>query len=44
MDNARAFLLIISKYLPGKKVELEVRRRYEVFETYATLMQQPPLE
>jgi serine peptidase DegS len=44
VDDARGFLLIISKLPPGEQVELKVRRRYEVFETYATLMQQPPLE
>jgi serine peptidase DegS len=44
VDDARAFLLIISQFLPGTEIELEVRRRQEVFETYATLIQQPPLQ
>lgn len=38
------FELKISSILPGTKVELEVNRNGQTFETYATLMQQPPME
>lgn len=37
------FLLAISQRLPGSQVELKVSRDSETFETYATLLQQPPL-
>jgi serine peptidase DegS len=42
-DDARAVLLSISQMLPGAQVELVVERQGDQFETYATLMQQPPL-
>jgi serine peptidase DegS len=35
--------LAISQRVPGTQIELEVRRGRETFETYATLIQQPPL-
>jgi serine peptidase DegS len=38
------FELKISSFLPGTKVELEVNRNGQVFQTYATLIQQPPTE
>jgi len=41
--DANQFLLAISQRAPGSQVELEVMRDSEVFETYATLLQQPPL-
>ena len=41
--DARALLLTISQRVPGSRVEFQVERDSEVFETYATLMQQPPL-
>jgi S1-C subfamily serine protease len=41
--DASQFLLQISLREPGSQVELEVRRHGEPFETYATLIQQPPL-
>lgn len=41
--DARALLLMISQKQPGTRVEFEVQRDSEVFETYATLIQQPPL-
>ncbi len=44
VSNANAFQLAISQRDPGTKVELEVARRLETFETYATLIQQPPLQ
>jgi serine peptidase DegS len=37
------FLFTISQRDPGSQVELTVKRGLEVFETYATLLQQPPL-
>ena len=37
------FLLAISQRVPGSQVELKVSRDSETFETYATLLQQPPL-
>lgn len=43
ISDPNDFLLAISQRAPGSKVELEVRRNREVFETYATLIQQPPL-
>lgn len=39
-----AFELKISSFLPGTKVELEVSRGGQTFQTYATLIQQPPME
>jgi S1-C subfamily serine protease len=41
--DARALLLMISQRQPGGRVEFKVQRDSEVFETYATLIQQPPL-
>jgi serine peptidase DegS len=41
--DASQFLLAISQRKPGSQVELEVMRGAETFETYATLLQQPPL-
>lgn len=38
------FELKISSFLPGTKVELEVSRGGQTFQTYATLIQQPPME
>ena len=43
IDDARAFLLDIARRDPGAQVELEVQRDGQQFETYATLIQQPPL-
>ncbi len=43
VDDARAFMLSISQRQPGAQIELQVQREAEVFETYATLIQQPPL-
>jgi len=42
-DDARALLLMIAQRQPGSRVEFEVLRNAEIFETYATLIQQPPL-
>lgn len=44
VDDAGEFLLDIAQREPGTQVELEVARRTETFQTYATLIQQPPLE
>jgi serine peptidase DegS len=44
VDDASQFLLKISKHEPGAQVELEIFRSGEIFETYATLIQQPPLK
>ena len=35
--------LAVAQRVPGSQIELEVRRGRESFETYATLIQQPPL-
>ena len=43
VSDASQLLLEISEREPGSQVELEVVRRGESFETYATLIQQPPL-
>ncbi|HEY5775472.1 MAG TPA: trypsin-like peptidase domain-containing protein [Xanthomonadales bacterium] len=43
VDDARALLLMIAQRQPGSRVEFHVLRNTEVFETYATLIQQPPL-
>jgi len=43
VDDARALLLMIAQRQPGVRVEFEVLRDTEIFETYATLIQQPPL-
>lgn len=44
VDDARQFLFQISQIEPGSQVELEIYRRPETFLTYATLIQQPPLQ
>ena len=43
VDDARALLLMIAQRQPGDRVEFKVQRNSETFETYATLIQQPPL-
>ena len=43
VDDARALLLMIAQRPPGERVEFQVSRDTEIFETYATLIQQPPL-
>lgn len=43
VDDARALLLMIAQRQPGSKVEFQVQRDAEIFATYATLIQQPPL-
>jgi serine peptidase DegS len=43
VSDAGQFLLAISRRDPGSQVELEVARGAEQFQTYATLIQQPPL-
>ena len=43
IDDARAFLLNIARRAPGDQVELEVLRDGQQFQTYAILIQQPPL-
>jgi len=43
VGDARALLLVIAQHKPGTRVDLKVQRNQEVFETYATLIQQPPL-
>ena len=43
VGDARALLLTIAQRRPGGRVEFQVQRNSEVFETYATLIQQPPL-
>jgi len=41
--DARALMLMIAQRQPGGRVEFQVQRNNEVFETYATLIQQPPM-
>jgi len=43
VTDANQFQLEISQREPGSQVELDVVRRLESFQTYATLIQQPPL-
>ena len=43
VSDASRFLLSISQRVPGSQIELVVQRGTENFETYATLIQQPPL-
>jgi serine protease DegS/serine protease DegQ len=43
VNDARALLLMIAQRQPGGRVEFQVQRDSEVFETYATLIQQPPM-
>ena len=42
--DTNQFLLQISQREPGSQIELEVMRRKETFQTYATLIQKPPLK
>jgi S1-C subfamily serine protease len=42
--DANQLALAISQREPGSRVEIEVSRRQGSFQTYATLIQQPPLE
>jgi serine protease DegQ len=42
--DSQAFELKIATFLPGTRVELEVNRAGQKFETYANLIQQPPTE
>ena len=42
-DDARAVLLAVSQMVARRHVELVVQRQGDVFETYAALIQQPPL-
>jgi hypothetical protein len=42
--DANQFLLAVSQRQPGSRIELLVSRRDEAFETYATLIQQPPIQ
>jgi serine peptidase DegS len=42
VSDANQFQLAISQREPGSTVELDVNRRGESFQTYATLIQQPP--
>jgi serine peptidase DegS len=41
--DSQSFHFSIASNQPGAKVELEVRRRLEIFQTYAILIQQPPM-
>ena len=43
LSDSQAFNLRISSTPPGTQVEMLVRRRSETFQTYATLIQQPPM-
>ncbi len=43
VDDARALLLMIAQRQPGSRVEFRVQRNAETFDTYATLIQQPPI-
>jgi S1-C subfamily serine protease len=43
VGDARALMLMISQKQPGGRVEFQVSRNGEMFETYATLIQQPPM-
>ena len=43
VGDARALLLMIAQRQPGARVEFQVQRDTDVFETYETLIQQPPL-
>ena len=43
IGDARALMLMIAQRQPGGRAEFQVQRNNEVFETYATLIQQPPL-
>ena len=43
VTDANQFMLAISQRDPGSQVDLVVSRRQETFQTYATLIQQPPM-
>jgi serine peptidase DegS len=43
VNDARELMLVISQRPPGERVEFRLQRDGETFETYATLIQQPPL-
>jgi serine protease DegS/serine protease DegQ len=43
VNDARELMLMISQRPPGERVEFRLERDGESFETYATLIQQPPL-
>jgi serine protease DegS/serine protease DegQ len=43
VGDARALMLMIAQRQPGSRVEFQVARDGQVFETYATLIQQPPM-
>ncbi|MCW8925513.1 MAG: trypsin-like peptidase domain-containing protein [Xanthomonadales bacterium] len=43
VNDARELMLMIAQRKPGSRVEFQVQRGSESFETYATLIQQPPL-
>jgi len=43
VSDANQFMLAISQREPGSQVDLVVNRRLETFQTYATLIQQPPM-
>jgi len=43
VSDANQFMLAISQRDPGSQVDLVVSRRLETFQTYATLIQQPPM-
>jgi serine protease DegS/serine protease DegQ len=43
VNDARELMLMISQRQPGERVEFQLQRDGEAFETYATLIQQPPL-
>ena len=42
-NDARSTILAVSRMAPGDQVSLQIQRDGSVFETYATLIQQPPL-
>jgi serine protease DegS len=43
VEDSQALDLMVASTKPGTKVELEIRRGAETFQTYATLIQQPPI-
>jgi len=43
VEDARALLLMIAQRQPGSRAEFQIQRDSEIFETYATLIQQPPV-
>ena len=43
VGDARELLYLIAQRQPGEQVEIQVQRDSDTFETYATLIQQPPL-